>query len=329
MTVKLFWFWPGRDRPYEAAEHEEEVWQWYRKAAAAVGFEMHVLDVDDVVLKFDGGRTRVFVRGFGEVQPESTAFHTKVLTWPDYDKDIWRFLSTFAVLERGGFYTTIPVMHSVIDDDKLLTVQQPWAAGLPTVPTTRLSTRHFVVLDDFVDPDTITYPVLVKPSSWGGGMGVLRADSRPVLEAALQLAASSEIPMVLQPWVPDLVADCRVYCIGERPVRAMMRRAQGASFASNVFQGGSSQLIDVPDQLVGPATAVAEGIGLPYVCVDFLLTEDGFFLSEVEMDGTLEHHGTPEHCAGINDLTMMRFDSLREHFHRWAVAAGLDDSDPA
>lgn len=317
MTIQLFWFWPARDRPYEAAEHEEEVWRWYRAAAADAGFELHVIDVDDVVVEHSAGRSRVSVRGRGEVHRQSTAFHTKLLTWPDYEKDVWRFLSTFAVLERIGFYTTIPPMHSVIDDDKLLTLVQPWAAGLPTVPTTRLTSRHLVQLKDLLDPDGIDYPVLLKPSSWGGGMGVLRAESLAVLEAGLQLAAASEIPMVIQPWVDGLVADCRVYCIDERPVRAMLRRPQAAKFASNTFQGGSVEMVDVPERLVGPATAVAEGIGLPYVCVDFLLTEDGFFLSEVEMDGTLTY------ADGHGEIIALRFASLAGHFRRWAAAAGL------
>jgi glutathione synthase/RimK-type ligase-like ATP-grasp enzyme len=309
MTIPLYWVRPQRDRPHEAVEQATETWEPYRAQSAASGFDFQVIDGDDIVVWRRADDVTVYVKG-QKVTRDAVAFHTKLISWPDYEKDIWRFLSTFAILRDAGYYTTIPPMCSIVNNDKLLTYLQPWAAGLPMLPSVRLLTRHFVSLSDFIDPDDIEYPVLVKPSCWGGGMGVLRAEDRATLEAALQLAASAEIPMLIQPWVPG-VSDWRIYCIDGEPVRAKVRSALQHRFAANVMQSGTTKVCMVPDWLLGPARQVAAGLGLPFVCVDFLANEDQYYFSEIEIDGAIG--GTPEEL----EILRMRFAAMRKHFDQF------------
>ena len=60
--IDLFWRWPQRDRYLEYQGHDEEQWQPYRAAAAKAGFNLMVIDADDVVVWHTDDDTMVYVR---------------------------------------------------------------------------------------------------------------------------------------------------------------------------------------------------------------------------------------------------------------------------
>lgn len=307
--IDLFWMWPQRDRYAEYQGHDEGQWQPYRDAAAQAGFALTVVDADDVVVSYADDAATVFVKG-RRVERDQAAFHTKLLTWPDYNSDVWRFLSTFAVLEAAGYYVTVPPMMSVVNDDKLLAFLQPWAASIPRLPTLRIMTRHFVDLADYLDPDTIKYPVLVKPGNWGSGLGVFRADDRTALTAALQLAGGGELTMLVQPLLGDRPVDCRVYCLDGEPVLAVQRTPVDAMVVANTGQGGARLVTDPPAALIEPARQVARGLDTVFVGVDFLMSSEGNYLSEIEVDATIEATYHPREIEAL----VKRFALLRQRF---------------
>lgn len=74
--------------------------------------------------------------------------------------------------------------------------------GLPTPPTRLISSE--------VDPvlDSLTFPVIVKPTCEEGGHGVRRFDSRTALDATLpRLARRYGLPLLVQDFVPGIDID--------------------------------------------------------------------------------------------------------------------------
>jgi hypothetical protein len=286
MDTEIFWLWPQRERLADYLEHEDEVWSAYRKSAERAGLTFTVIAADDVVVQTRPGSARVYVHG-REVHPDTSMFHTSLLTWPCYQVDVWRFLSTFAVIEAAGFCTTIPTPLTLVNNDKLLTLMQPYGRELPWVPTTRILTRFYWSLHERLNPELIDFPVLVKPASWGSGFGVTKAESLKELNAILQLAGAAELPMVIQPWLGEGISDCRVYVVDGVALTANIRSPRDGSLVASVTHGGETVMAEVPPHLVEPAKHVAASLGLRYVCVDFLVRGDDYWLSEIEMDGSI------------------------------------------
>lgn len=303
--VTLYWIQSQRDPTAQIASYEQQVLRRCREAAAEHAMDLRLVTVDEIITGQRDTTCDVWIGG-KRITSDSAFFHTKLLSWPAYRADIWRHLTTYGVLEAAGFCLTVPALHSIINNDKLLSVLSYPQADIRILPTVRLCTRE-------IDPRRVDlgiwdldFPVIVKPSSWGSGMGVLRADNAATLAAVLQLAGASELTMVVQPWLGPDVVDYRIYCVNGEPYSALLRRPAAAGLVSNVQHGGSAEIIELPPELVGPARGVALATGLPYLCVDFLRSGEDFWFSEIEMDG-----GTG---TGGPELTKARFGAYRGLF---------------
>ncbi|MGW5349835.1 ATP-grasp domain-containing protein [Streptomyces sp. NPDC004031] len=311
--VTLYWIQSYRD-PYPHTDvYERQVLGRCRDACAAVGMELRVVSVDDVVVAQRGGDRAVVVEG-RRISPRSAFFHTKFVSWPAYETDAWRHLTTYEVLEAAGFCVTVPALHSILGNDKLLSVLGRRGCGVPAVPTVRLCTRGIDARG--LDPAVwgLDFPLVVKPSSWGGGMAVFVVHGRAELAAVLQLAGAGELTVVLQPWLGPGVVDVRVYCVDGEPYAALSRTAVAPGAAGNVAQGGRGEMTEVPEALDGPARRIARAVGLPYVCADFLTVGGRYWFSELELDG-----GTG---TGGPELTRARFGAYRTRFERFLADPG-------
>lgn len=301
----VYWLRPQRSRNTTQTWFQSNVLAGVVRGAAAAGMRLREVGVDDVEVTYVAGRPAVLVDG-SSVDPSRAFFHTKILTWPDAAPDVWRQVSLITTLQLAGVHVTVPATMSLVCNDKLATVLTHAPPGMPCVDTLRISTRQFGWLSR---PELeIEFPLLVKPNDWGGGNAVVLVHDRHELQAVLQLAGAGEVTMLAQRWLGEDVEDCRVYCFDGTPSRALRRRPAAGTIVSNVNQGGTAVLDDVPPELVGSAAYVARSVGLPYVCVDFLKSDDTWFFSEVELDGS----------TGISDeLTSRRFASYRHGFTRF------------
>jgi len=275
-----------------------------RRAAAANRMELRHVSVDDIVVATSPVGVSVTIAGV-PADRANTFFHTKLMTWPETEKDTWRFVSTADLLAAAGFHTTVPTSVNVATNDKLLTLVTYAMDDIPWVPSIRVSTRGFSRIDPAAMP--VEFPAIVKPANWGGGYGIQKVSSYSELEAVLQLAGGGEITMVVQPWLGEKVADNRVYCIDGVGVAATTRVAAAGAIVGNLHQGGRLEVIDVPDELRAPAQRIARLVGLPYVCIDFLEADGRYYLSEIEVDG-----GT----SGNEQLGVQRFGAYRRGFDR-------------
>ncbi|MFI0723487.1 RimK family alpha-L-glutamate ligase [Streptomyces sp. NPDC021224] len=309
MDSPIALYWIRSERAAGAPDpHGDRILRRCAAAAGRHGMDLRSATVDDIVVACDGGEPSVRVHGT-PVSPHEVFFHTKLMSWPANAVDVWRHLTTYAVLEEAGFCVTVPALHSMVNNDKLLAGLQDFGPGVRPLPTLRLPTRAYYPGQYDLQALGIGYPAVVKPSDWGGGNAVFVADGPRRLHEVLVLASASERTMVVQPWLGPDTRDHRVYCFDGEPARSSVRRLAAGAAAGNVTQGGSAALAEPPAALLGPARAVARAIGLPYVCVDFLEAGGDFWFSEIEVDG-----GT---SVGGAELTAARFGAYRRHFDRF------------
>ncbi|WP_327370959.1 ATP-grasp domain-containing protein [Streptomyces sp. NBC_01217] len=310
--VTMFWIRSEREskspNPFDA-----EINSRYDAATRKAGVLLSRISVDDVVVGTTKGEASVRVRG-DLIAPDSAFFHTKLVTWPVDRFDYWRHLTTYAALSAAGFFTTVPVGLSLINNEKLLTGLRRFGSAVRRLPTVRLGTRGYG--PDHLDwctaemrANDIDFPVVVKPSSWGGGNSVFVASDAGELDTVFTWMAAAEMTVVVQPWLGRDVVDYRVFYVDGEPYRVLTRQPRGDALAGNVGQGGVAGWTTIPDALVDPARAVADDIELPYLCVDFLYAGGQWWFSEIEVDG-----GTTQ---GDHHMTEVRFRSYRSRFDRF------------
>lgn len=311
----LYYFWPERTR-LGTMQDDQSVWVGYGAAAEAAGLRLDVITVDDVDIITTPREARVYVRG-EPVDPMRAVFHDKLYTWPAFAPDSWRYLATFAAIRSAGCLTLVSPELNVIGNDKGATLSYLRQDDDGWLPTITLTTRDFSGLRVRLADAQIDFPVVVKPASWGAGMGVVRAADEAQLVMALRLASAAELTMVVQAELGNAAdfADVRVYCADRRPVGALCRVAPGAGAVANVTSGGRAELIAVPDSLSGRSLAIAERLDAPWLGVDFLRHEGRYFLSEVEIDACISPK-TLE-LPGVRDILRARFQAYRSDFDRW------------
>jgi hypothetical protein len=304
--VKFYWLRPHRGRRAKERWVADNIIEPLGIGARRAGFEIRLIDIDDLAVEGTPEHSRLFVDG-RPVEPESCLFHTKFMNTPVTQADTWRYFSTCALLESLGFCTTVPTMANVVWDDKLLTLLQARNADVPWLPTLRVPTRQFLSLK-FFGPFTLDFPVVVKPATWGAGNGINLARDGNELDSILQLAGAAELTMVVQPWLGPDVTDVRVYCVDGEPVRARRRIPRDGKVTANAQQGGDDELLDVPSELIGTCREIARATDLSYLSVDFLERKGNYWVSEVEPDA-----GT----GRFEELVDLRFGAYRRRFDRF------------
>jgi len=316
---RLFWFWPERARLHTMLG-DEAVWAGYRKAAASVGLQLDVISVDDVDVVATPRDPAVFVRG-QRVDPEQALFHGKLYTWPMFAPDVWRSLATFEAIRAAGYCTLIRSELNLISNDKAATLLHLRGVDEQWLPTLSLPTRGLTRLRVRLREAGIGYPVVVKPASWGSGMGVVTARDEGELLTALRLSSAAELTMVVQPLLVPAggaeLADLRLYCVDGQVVGALRRTPAEGGTVANVTAGGNGELIEPPADLAHRAEAVARLLDTPWLGVDFLCVGDVGQLSEVEIDACI---GPVTSCLpGMDDILARRFQAYRDRFDRWTA----------
>jgi glutathione synthase/RimK-type ligase-like ATP-grasp enzyme len=313
----VLWIWPDRSSSRGLVRGENYYWKGYREAAAAVGMHMDVISPEDIEIIYHvGTEPKILVNG-QQMQPENTMFVTMLYTFPSQVQDAWLQTATFWTLKQAGFYLPIPPEIAITMNEKLATLLFVRSLGLRALPTIRLvagrdiEERHLeTLLEGF------SFPLLIKPNSWGSGMGVMQVKSWTELRAALRLASAADLTMLLQPCLPiSSIIDYRVYCIDGAPRISLARTPGAGEIVANVAQGGDSQVVEVPPAVLEPATQLARMLPLPYCCIDFLFDGQNYWFSEIEPDGALSA-STLRH-EPLRELLKERFRAYDRAHERW------------
>jgi ribosomal protein S6--L-glutamate ligase len=159
-------------------------------------------------------------------------------------------------------------------DEKIKQTTLFYMLGLPH-PRTRLyyHLHHEDILEDF------NFPFVAKlPRASARGRGVFK------IENAVQLAAYlRQTPIAyIQEYLPHK-RDVRVVLINYQPVVAYWREAKTGNFKTNLFQGGSVNFRDVPEEAVETAVEAARKCKFDDVGLDLIPHRGTWYLIEANM----------------------------------------------
>jgi ribosomal protein S6--L-glutamate ligase len=171
-------------------------------------------------------------------------------------------------------------------------------AGLP-VPETRMVSNP---ADEDAVRDAasgLSFPVVVKPNSATRGVGVAKVSDPDSLLGVVDYLnlvhdyrATGDKSYLLQEFLPD-ARDYRVMVVDGTVVGGVERRLPADAldegrWKHNVHRGGEAVGVDVPPDRRRLAESVAETLGIDYLGVDLLVTDDRTVVSETNARPTID-----------------------------------------
>lgn len=287
--IDIYYCFPDRGTKPQNAAGEEHYWRTHRRAAELAGARWHLITSESIDVTTDGrGSFRAFVNG-KEAPVDSSVFVTALYGLPQHLPDAWGQFSTFALLEAAGYYLPVLPHLSLLTNDKMATYRLVAGTGVQWLPTVRLNTGRELESRPWQERlGDLRFPLIVKPATWGGGLGIVVANNLPELRGILGLAGATCAPVVLQSLlVGRTIWDYRVYCIGGKPALTLVRKPAGGDYVANVARGGSAKYTAMPDALQAPVDRILKILGVDYLCIDFLFDGETYWFSEVELDGAI------------------------------------------
>lgn len=263
--VVLYWLRTERDSIRISDGFRAHTLEVYEQAAHAAGMTLVPVTVDDITAT-DAEEAAVIRVAGREIDPRRAVFHTAPASTPANVPDMWRYVTTTGILEAAGFCVTVPTQHGIAYSDSFVFLTRFGEHGVPSLPTVRVCTREIEVHEKNrfqLSQWGLDFPVVVKPAHWDGGAGgAFVADTSRRLSTIFQLAGASETTVLVQPWLGEDTISHRIQC-----------------FAGEPEDTGET----VPDHVVASASKIAQEIGLPYLCLDFVEAQGEFWLSGVDL----------------------------------------------
>jgi ribosomal protein S6--L-glutamate ligase len=172
------------------------------------------------------------------------------------------------------------------------------AAGLPVPATTMISSpvEEAALVDAAAD---LSWPVVIKPNSTTRGTGVAKADDvdsllgiADYLDLVHDYRATGDKTFLVQEYLPD-VRDVRVMVVDGAYAGAVERRLSPADrdagrWKHNVHRGAEAVGVDLPDRLRGLAERAASVLGVSWLGVDLLVTDDRAVVTETNARPTVD-----------------------------------------
>lgn len=213
-----------------------------------------------------------------------------------YDKDKY----VAAAAERAG----IPLYNGAeairLADDKAECAIRLAGEGIPMPKTMPglMCYRPEAALKEGLEDEVLGAlgsPVVVKECYGSRGRGVYLARNAEELSVIAEKVKTR--PHLFQEFIGESAGrDVRVMVAGERVLGAIERRSEG-DFRANVSLGGTARAIEAGEELSAAALKAARVLGLDYCGVDFLVSGEKFYLTEVNSN---PFFGGFERATGIN-----------------------------
>ncbi|GAB1661461.1 TPA: ATP-grasp domain-containing protein [Mannheimia haemolytica] len=253
-----------------------------KAACEAKGIELDILDPNRMLLGLENGEFKIYYQAgesYDNNRPEPVLL-------PNYDGILPRFgtgstemgCSVLRHFEAKG----IPVLnHSAafaLARDKWRTLQKLAKHNLP-VPNTNFA-GHLVSVKSQLNQ--FAFPLISKVLNGSQGNGVMLFEGKNNAEAVLATFRQVNEPYLCQQFVGDAKGqDIRAFVIGNEVVAAMSRTSVTGDFRANIHQGGTAQPIELTQMERALAIKATKTIGLDIAGVDFLRTEKGVVILEV------------------------------------------------
>ena len=261
------------------------------EAAEARGHRIDVIDTARCYMNITAHRPQVRYKG-------------KVLT--GYDAVIPRIGASItfygtAILRQFEMMGVWPLNESVAigrSRDKLRSLQLLSRAGLglPVTGFARGAKQAEEMIRMVKGP-----PVVIKLLEGTQGIGVVLGETMASAKSVYEAFRGADVNILVQEFIQEARGtDIRAFVIGKRVVGAMMRTGSPDDFRSNLHRGGTARSVKITPEERSTATRAARVLGLNVAGVDFLRSDHGPVIMEVNSSPGLEgiERATEDDIAG-------------------------------
>ncbi|HSX15979.1 MAG TPA: RimK family alpha-L-glutamate ligase [Candidatus Saccharimonadales bacterium] len=187
--------------------------------------------------------------------------------------------------EMLGVYTTAKSIAIVRSRDKFRAIQL-LAKSKIDIPQTIFS-RESAEIDDLIEKTGV--PAIIKLAKGTQGKGVVLAETRKAAKSVMQAFYVLDTSILLQEYIEESAgADIRAFVVGNTVVASMRRQSLDDDFRSNLHQGGEGTPMKLTDDQAKLAVRAAKAMGLQICGVDFILSNRGPLVLEVNANPGLE-----------------------------------------
>ena len=262
--------------------------QRIREAAEERGHSFIALDPHDFQIEVSGAEGSAFHKG--------EQFEDVEVVLPRFGPAVGEHgLAVIRHFENREILTVNASRPLELARDKLLCCQHLSGAGLPVPRSLLVRTseefrklRHLLPTDRYV----------LKLPVGAYGIGVMLAESTDAAESIIDTMWGLKNTVLVQEYLEAAVKqDKRLLVIGDEVVAAMLRKAPDGSFRTNIRQGGSAHPYEPTPAEKQLALRAAMAIGLDIAGVDFIDTDRGLVITEVNASPGLEG---VESATGLN-----------------------------
>ncbi len=171
-------------------------------------------------------------------------------------------------LEKKGVKVYNSSFVSKVANDKMSTYLYLKDKGI-RLPET------FLVTDDFIPP---FYPIVLKPCMGKGGRDVEMIEN---YEDFLSYRERVKEKVIAQRAVDDPGKDLRVYVVGNKIIKAMLRESK-TDFRSNFCLGGQAREYSLAEDEIKEIQKVIDLFDIGYAGIDFMFHEGRIIFNEME-----------------------------------------------
>ncbi|HYB92902.1 MAG TPA: RimK family alpha-L-glutamate ligase [archaeon] len=218
------------------------------------------------------GGHKFFIKGRELVKPDICFLRS---LGPGTHEQINRRINVIEHLEFSGCYVINSANAFRRARDKYATMYVLAKAGLP-VPKTLVTESSLQAykfakkLGEFV----------CKPMIGSMGYGSMKFNNADLAYNAFRLLERINQPIYVQEYFPTL-RDFRAFVIGNKLLAAISRAAPPEEWKTNIAQGGKAEAVQLSSKMVAMAANATKALGLEYAGVDFIESERGPIILEV------------------------------------------------
>ncbi len=184
-------------------------------------------------------------------------------------------------------------VYSILKSDSLLrarnkfTAMQTLAKNKIPIPSSAITNNPYEVetfLENFGE-----HPLLIKLLEGTHGAGVIKSDNTAISCSLIEAFLNQKNELLVQDFIKESSGvDIRAFVVGDRVVAAMIRKATGDEFRSNLHRGATAEPIKLTNEEISIAKKSARVLGLQVAGVDILRSNDGPMVIEVNASPGLE-----------------------------------------
>ena len=170
--------------------------------------------------------------------------------------------------------------------DKFRSMQLLSAKGIRIPHTYFSNDLHYA---EKIVKSRLGYPFIIKVLEGTQGLGVHLVKNEIDAHELFNQFSATRTKIILQEFIAEFKGkDIRAFVVGNKVVAAMIRKASGAEFRSNLHRGGSGEQIVLSEEEKEMAIRAVRVLGLNVAGVDILRSKRGAMIIEVNSSPGLE-----------------------------------------